>query len=399
MGQPFSTGAFTETSLSLTCNTTYYSRAYATNPQGTSYGAISSSFTTKKCNPTVTPITITSDNASTSLAKVGDIVTVTFTSDQTSLIAPTVSVAGHATTTAINTSGNIWAASTTMITGDTEGTVPFLLNVGNSDGYGTTTASAVTGSNPSVYFDKTAPVVTISGSNPDTQYSDSRNAYADAGATATDSHDGALSVSTSGSVTLTTSGTQTLTYTATDAAGNSSSASRSVTVVNRGNGPTVVAAGGGLGGPVAVALPNNGGAPAPAVPSTTQPVLASLVLQLQSLIAQLEALGHPVSADIESQMNALVAPASPASSFSRDLRLNDTGDDVLRLQQFLNTHGFIITNSGSGAPGNETDFFGSLTRKALAQFQNANGLPATGYFGPMTRAVIARLEGDDLISR
>lgn len=48
----FGTGAFTNSSLTLVCNTTYYSRAYATNSGGTSYGAISSSFTTSACSTT-----------------------------------------------------------------------------------------------------------------------------------------------------------------------------------------------------------------------------------------------------------------------------------------------------------------------------------------------------------
>ena len=55
-GAPFSTGAFTDSSQTLTCNTTYYYRAYATNSIGTSYGSISNSFTTSSCssnNPTV----------------------------------------------------------------------------------------------------------------------------------------------------------------------------------------------------------------------------------------------------------------------------------------------------------------------------------------------------------
>ncbi len=46
----FSTGAFTNSSLTLVCNTTYYSRAYATNSAGTSFGAISASFTTTACS-------------------------------------------------------------------------------------------------------------------------------------------------------------------------------------------------------------------------------------------------------------------------------------------------------------------------------------------------------------
>jgi len=39
-----------------------------------------------------------------------------------------------------------------------------------------------------------------------------------------------------------------------------------------------------------------------------------------------------------------------------------TGDDVKKLQEFLNTNGFKLADSGPGSPGNETTFFGSLTR-------------------------------------
>lgn len=52
-GQPFSAGAFTDSSQTLFCNTTYYYRPYATNSVGTGYGTISNSFTTTACEPIV----------------------------------------------------------------------------------------------------------------------------------------------------------------------------------------------------------------------------------------------------------------------------------------------------------------------------------------------------------
>jgi hypothetical protein len=52
----FSTGAFTDSSLTLVCNTTYYSRAYATNSAGTSYGSISASFTTSACSTSLSQL-------------------------------------------------------------------------------------------------------------------------------------------------------------------------------------------------------------------------------------------------------------------------------------------------------------------------------------------------------
>jgi len=65
-----------------------------------------------------------------------------------------------------------------------------------------------------------------------------------------------------------------------------------------------------------------------------------------------------------------------------------TGSDVHALQVFLNTHGFPVAKTGNGSAGHETDTFGPKTYDALVQFQNANHIPATGFFGPMTRAII-----------
>jgi hypothetical protein len=79
-------------------------------------------------------------------------------------------------------------------------------------------------------------------------------------------------------------------------------------------------------------------------------------------------------------------------TFKRNLETNMTGDDVKALQVFLNTHGYIITKSGPGASGSETNKFGALTRLALSKFQKANKIsPAAGYFGPATRAFVNKL--------
>jgi peptidoglycan hydrolase-like protein with peptidoglycan-binding domain len=80
-----------------------------------------------------------------------------------------------------------------------------------------------------------------------------------------------------------------------------------------------------------------------------------------------------------------------SAPFSQNLQLRDTGDGVTRLQQFLNAEHFLIAQSGPGSPGNETTTFGLLTYQALIQFQSANGLPATGFFGSLTRNFIATL--------
>ncbi len=90
-------------------------------------------------------------------------------------------------------------------------------------------------------------------------------------------------------------------------------------------------------------------------------------------------------------------PEIPFVPFTRNLKKGDRGEDVKRLQEYLNSHGFIIAESGVGSPGHETELFGLNTEKALKKFQEANaeilltpfGLTSgTGFFGEATRALI-----------
>ena len=82
--------------------------------------------------------------------------------------------------------------------------------------------------------------------------------------------------------------------------------------------------------------------------------------------------------------------------FSRNLSLGDTGSDVKTLQRVLNDRPETqVAVSGAGSPGNETDYFGPLTRSAVIKYQNLYSqeilVPVglnygTGYVGPSTRA-------------
>lgn len=81
-------------------------------------------------------------------------------------------------------------------------------------------------------------------------------------------------------------------------------------------------------------------------------------------------------------------------SFVSNLTIGNTNQEVHLLQRFLNANGFRIAQSGAGSPGNETAYFGPATRAALAKFQAANGIsPASGYFGAITRNAINRMSG------
>lgn len=109
--------------------------------------------------------------------------------------------------------------------------------------------------------------------------------------------------------------------------------------------------------------------------------VADLQAQIQALLSQI--------ATLQTQLAGLSGGAAPASAcnFTNSLTIGSRGSDVKCLQQYLNSAGHKVAASGPGAPGSETDYFGSLTQAAVAKWQAANGVaPAVGYFGPISRA-------------
>ena len=99
-------------------------------------------------------------------------------------------------------------------------------------------ANSATASRTVNVVDTTAPVITITGANPVDV--DLGATYSDAGATATDVHDGDLtsSITVSSNVDTNTAGTYTVTYTVSDAAGNQATETRTVNVIDNSNNPT-----------------------------------------------------------------------------------------------------------------------------------------------------------------
>jgi len=103
----------------------------------------------------------------------------------------------------------------------------------------------------------------------------------------------------------------------------------------------------------------------------------SLQTQISALLAQI--------AQLQAQMGTSSSQATTTTSytFNQDLTLGSKGADVIALQQFLINKGYL---TGVSSP---TGYFGTLTQKALAAYQSANGIsPAAGYFGPKTRAFL-----------
>jgi len=89
----------------------------------------------------------------------------------------------------------------------------------------------------------------------------------------------------------------------------------------------------------------------------------------------------------------MIPPCTATVLLTLTRKVGEEGTDIKALQVFLNTHGFIITTSGLGAPGNETIYFGLKTQQALARFQESyaadilvpnNLTKGTGFLGNAT---------------
>ncbi len=85
------------------------------------------------------------------------------------------------------------------------------------------------------------------------------------------------------------------------------------------------------------------------------------------------------------------APTSKISPYTRTLNLGMKGGDVIRLQAFLESKGFLVMPKDV-AKG----YFGAGTRRALITYQKSVELPAFGIFGPLTQASI---EGKGIIAK
>ena len=166
--------------------------------------------------PTLSVVTIASDNASTTRAKVGDEITLSITSSE-SVGTPTVTIDGNSASVSGATTN--WTATYTMQSGDTEGTLPFTVDFTDLNTNAGIQVTALTSGN-GVIFDRTKPVIGLVGDSPeDVAF---KSTFTDKGATSTDNIDGTLtsSVVTVNPVDTAIMGLYTVTYNVTDSAGN-----------------------------------------------------------------------------------------------------------------------------------------------------------------------------------
>jgi peptidoglycan hydrolase-like protein with peptidoglycan-binding domain len=131
-----------------------------------------------------------------------------------------------------------------------------------------------------------------------------------------------------------------------------------------------------------------------AVPASSGQTVDELQAQIAALLAQIQAL--------QAQLDGGQTGGTVSHTFTSNLSMGARGADVRALQQVLNMSADTrVAASGPGSPGNETDYFGSLTRAAVIKFQEKHaaeiltplGLTAgTGFVGASTRANIPATE-------
>lgn len=332
-------------------------------------------------NPSITSASITSANSSSTIAKSGDILTLTATTSQQLMAGLTVTLAGNSVQLAC-TPGSDWSqpavcTATTAAPAST-GAVTFSLTPVDLAGNAGAAYTTVTG--PGVYVYGTAPALTVTGSNPLALYANNSTGYSDAGATATDAQGNSIGVSTTANnVNPANAGTYSVSYSATDAAGNVGTASRTVTVTAPGGGgPVAGSFGGSGGGSLIPVLPGTTPITQTSAPGVNPSGATSTPTTVNQLMQQLAAL--------QAQLATLTGGTT---TFTRNLTVGSTGSDVMALQQYLNRKGYEVAASGPGSVGMETSRFGPATKAALAKFQAAVSIsPASGYFGAKTRAYV-----------
>lgn len=84
--------------------------------------------------------------------------------------------------------------------------------------------------------------------------------------------------------------------------------------------------------------------------------------------------------------------------FSKDIQIRDKGTQVAELQSRLIKMGYSIADGEQPQKDGDTvdkSYFGESTAAAVVKFQQANGMPATGYVGALTRAKLNSLGCSD----
>lgn len=112
-----------------------------------------------------------------------------------------------------------------------------------------------------------------------------------------------------------------------------------------------------------------------------QSQIKSLLSQVADLTSILNKLRGQNNASVVSSTNSAISiePSQHriCNVLARNLSQGARGDDVMSLQEFLQTEGYLSVNA--------TGYFGPMTAQAVAKWQMKEGVSAVGAFGPMSR--------------
>ncbi|MBI1866401.1 MAG: hypothetical protein HYS02_01380, partial [Candidatus Staskawiczbacteria bacterium] len=121
--------------------------------------------------------------------------------------------------------------------------------------------------------------------------------------------------------------------------------------------------------------------------ATIAPGIASADL-LSDLQAQINALMAQLAALQGQQTTGGTSANCVGVTFTRNLTVGSTGQDVKCMQTLMNSHGYQLAITGAGSPGNETMYFGPLTLAKVRALQAAQGWIPANQVGPLTRGLL-----------
>jgi len=141
------------------------------------------------------------------------------------------------------------------------------------------------------------------------------------------------------------------------------------------------------------------------IPVIEKPISEMTILEFQAKIAEISAAVKKLQTQLLAQLKGGIPNIANCTiaSFTRNLKQGDVGDDVKCLQIILNSSvDTKVATTGAGSPGNETTYFGLLTKAAVIKFQEKYasevlaswGLTkGSGLVGSTTRAKLNALLG------
>ena len=128
----------------------------------------------------------------------------------------------------------------------------------------------------------------------------------------------------------------------------------------------------------------------PVVPAqaATAEELATQIAQLQEQLNLLMGQLNVAQSSTPDTTPVTTGAECSGINFDRNLTVGSKGNDVKCLQTILNRSADTqVAATGVGSYGNETTYFGALTKAAVAKYQAKNSIsPAVGFVGPITRA-------------